>query len=38
MPNRRAQKKCPNSWKPIENSRPRANATMPMIVSRIPLS
>src|SRR3954452_19926431 len=38
MPNFRAQVKCPNSWKPIENSRPAANATMPRTVSRIPLS
>src|SRR5688572_1870803 len=38
MPNLRAQWKCPNSWKPIENSRPIAKATIPRMVSRIPLS
>ncbi len=38
MPNFRAQMKCPNSWKPIENSRPSANATIPRVVRRIPLS
>src|SRR3954466_3199483 len=34
MPNLRAQKKWPNSWKPIENSRPIAKATIPRTVSR----
>src|SRR3954469_8580048 len=34
MPNLRAQKKWPNSWKPMENSRPSANATIPRTVSR----
>src|SRR5919206_1302970 len=34
MPNLRAQKKWPNSWKPMENSRPRAKATIPRTVSR----
>src|SRR3954467_3980797 len=34
MPNFRAQKKWPNSWKPMENSRPRAKATIPRTVSR----
>src|SRR3954471_15417264 len=34
MPNFRAHKKWPNSWKPIENSRPSANATIPRMVSR----
>src|SRR3954452_20383748 len=34
MPNRRAQTKWPNSWKPIENSRPSANATIPRTDSR----
>src|SRR3954467_13242216 len=34
MPNRRAQKKWPNSWNPIENSRPIANATIPRTVNR----
>jgi hypothetical protein len=38
MPNFRAQKKCPASWKPMENSSPIAKATMPRTVSRIPLS
>src|SRR3954467_9893177 len=38
MPNFRAQKKCPNSWKPIENSRPTAKAAIPRTDSRIPLS
>jgi hypothetical protein len=38
MPNFRAQKKWPNSWKPIENSRPTAKATIPRVVRRIPLS
>src|SRR3954452_19435936 len=38
MPNLRAHKKCPNSWKPIENSRPIAKAAIPRTVSRIPLS
>jgi len=38
MPYLRAQKKCPASWKPIENSMPTANATIPRIVRRIPLS
>ena len=38
MPNLRAQKKCPNSWKPIEKSRPIAKATIPRVVRRIPLS
>src|SRR3954452_3937881 len=38
MPNLRAHKKCPNSWKPIENSRPIAKATIPRTVSRVPLS
>src|SRR3954447_9907656 len=38
MPNLRAQKKCPNSWNPMENSRPTAKATIPRTVSRIPLS
>src|SRR3712207_5829143 len=33
MPNFRAQKKCPNSWKPMENSRPIAKATIPRTVS-----
>src|SRR4051794_28297495 len=37
MPNRRAQMKCPNSWKPIENSRPNAKAAMPKTVRRTPL-
>src|SRR3712207_6641775 len=37
MPNLRAQKKCPNSWKPIEKSRPTAKAAIPRTVSRIPL-
>ena len=38
MPNFRAQMKCPNSWKPIEKSRPIAKATIPRVVRRIPLS
>ena len=38
MPKRRAQKKWPASWKPIENSIPIAKATIPRVVSRIPLS
>jgi hypothetical protein len=38
MPNFRAQMKWPNSWKPIENSRPSAKATIPRVVRRIPLS
>jgi len=38
MPNLRAQVKWPNSWKPIENSRPTAKATIPSVVRRIPLS
>src|SRR5215212_1312411 len=38
MPNLRAQRKCPYSWKPIENSRPIAKAAIPRTVSRIPLS
>jgi hypothetical protein len=38
MPNFRAHMKWPNSWKPIENSRPSAKATIPRVVRRIPLS
>src|SRR5215217_9779234 len=38
MPNFRAQKKWPASWKPIEKSRPIAKATIPTMLSRIPLS
>ncbi len=38
MPNRRAQVKWPNSWKPIENISPSAKRTIPRIVRRIPLS
>src|SRR3954454_10534351 len=38
MPYFRAQKKWPNSWKPMLNSRPTANATIPRTVRRIPLS
>src|SRR5829696_1199282 len=38
MPNLRAHMKWPNSWKPIENSRPIAKATIPRVVRRIPLS
>src|SRR3954463_15988808 len=34
MPNLRAQKKWPNSWKPMEKSRPIAKATIPRTVSR----
>src|SRR3954447_23562296 len=37
IPNRPAQKKCPNSWKPIENSSPIAKAAMPRTVRRTPL-
>src|SRR5437763_111042 len=33
MPNFRAQAKWPNSWKPMENSRPSANATIPRTLS-----
>src|SRR3954451_7112638 len=38
MPNFRAQWKCPNSWKPMLNSRPTAKATIPRTVKRNPLS
>jgi hypothetical protein len=38
MPNRRAHMKCPNSWKPIEKSRPTAKATIPRVVRRVALS
>src|SRR3954466_8483169 len=38
MPNRVAHMKCPNSWKPIENSRPTANATIPRTDSSNPFS
>src|ERR687890_1292578 len=38
MPNFRAQKKCPYSWKAIEKSRPAAKATIPRTVSSNPLS
>src|SRR3954451_19469782 len=38
MPNFRAQKKCPNSWKPMLNSSPTAKATIPRTVRRNPLS
>src|SRR3712207_3573249 len=37
MPNRRAQKKCPNSWKAMEKSSPIPKATMPRTVRRTPL-
>src|SRR3954452_3337727 len=38
MPKRVAHMKCPNSWKPIENSRPTANATIPRTDSSNPFS
>src|SRR3954469_20987566 len=38
MPNFRAQVKCPNSWKPMLNNSPTANATIPRTVRRNPLS
>src|SRR5918998_2137656 len=38
MPNFRAQRKCPNSWKAIEKSSPAAKATIPRTVSSNPLS
>src|SRR3712207_7668693 len=38
MPNLRAQKKCPYSWKAIEKSSPTAKATIPRTVSSNPLS
>src|SRR5215211_6139417 len=38
MPKRRAQKKWPASWKPIEKSIPTAKAAIPRVVRRIPLS
>src|SRR5919205_4277637 len=34
MPNFRAHMKWPYSWKPMENSRPSAKATIPRTVSR----
>src|SRR3712207_8811413 len=38
MPNFRAQKKCPYSWKAIERSRPAGKATIPRTVSSNPRS
>jgi hypothetical protein len=38
MPNFRAQKKWPASWKPMEKSSPIANATIPRTLSSSPLS
>src|SRR4051812_13503911 len=35
MPNLRAHRKWPNSWKPMENSRPTAKATIPRAVRRV---
>src|SRR3954452_9143335 len=35
MPKRRAHVKWPNSWKPMENSRPTAKATIPRTVRRV---